>query len=88
MLRSRAHASLVKVDGAGRGGRVSAPPHLWGRSNPFPTHEQIGRRAQELYYRRGCPPGPRTQFWFEAEQQLLSRAARFVLRACERRFSR
>ena len=50
------------------------------RDSPFPSRDEIARRARELFIQRGRPSGPATQFWFEAEQQLLSRAARLVLR--------
>jgi hypothetical protein len=35
-----------------------------------PTHEQIARRAQEIWIRHGCPPGEDKENWFEAEAEL------------------
>ncbi len=35
-----------------------------------PTHEQIARRAYELYLQRGAAPGGEKTDWFEAEKQL------------------
>jgi hypothetical protein len=35
-----------------------------------PTHEQIAKRAQEIWRQRGCPHGQDKQHWLEAEQQL------------------
>ncbi|SRR5579871_3078162 len=67
---------------------VSDSRPVWDWLDPFPTREKIARRAQELYFGRGAPPGPRTQFWFEAEQQLLSRAARIVLKSFAQRETR
>lgn len=35
-----------------------------------PTHEQIARRAHEIYVERGCAPGDPMQDWLRAEQEL------------------
>jgi hypothetical protein len=35
-----------------------------------PTHDQIARRAHEIWIKRGCKPGMDRQNWFEAEAQL------------------
>jgi len=35
-----------------------------------PTHEQIARRAREIWLAKGCPVGQDTQNWLEAEAQL------------------
>ena len=37
------------------------------------THDDIARRAYELFERSGAGHGADLQHWFEAEQQLLQR---------------
>ena len=54
---------------------------VWDLSNPLPTRDAIALRALVLHAQRRQPAGPRTQIWYEAEQQLLSRAETFVLKA-------
>ena len=34
------------------------------------THEQIAKRAYEIYLERGCLPGDPMQDWLQAEQEL------------------
>jgi hypothetical protein len=41
-----------------------------------PTHEQVARRAREIWEQRGCPPGQDEQIWLEAEMQLKREAER------------
>ncbi|HWA10078.1 MAG TPA: DUF2934 domain-containing protein [Opitutaceae bacterium] len=38
--------------------------------NPKPTHEQIARRAQQIWLDRGSPWGRDDEIWLEAERQL------------------
>lgn len=40
-----------------------------------PTHEQIARRAYELYLQRGATHGCDLQDWITAERELSTRAA-------------
>jgi len=35
-----------------------------------PSHEEIARRAQEIWHDRGCPNGNDTAIWLEAEREL------------------
>jgi len=35
-----------------------------------PAHEQIAKRAYEIYLERGCTPGDPMQDWLRAEQEL------------------
>jgi hypothetical protein len=35
-----------------------------------PTHDEIARKAYELWQNRGCPAGCDLELWLEAEQQL------------------
>jgi hypothetical protein len=39
-------------------------------SNSTPTHEQIARRAYEIFIERGQPAGQDLEHWLEAEKQL------------------
>lgn len=39
-------------------------------SNYTPTHEQIARRAYEIFVERGQPAGQDLAHWLEAERQL------------------
>jgi hypothetical protein len=42
---------------------------------PAPTHEEIARRAYELYIARGATRGCEFQDWITAERELTTRAA-------------
>jgi len=46
-----------------------------------PTHDQIAKRAYELYQRRGCKPGCPAADWQQAETELLQLAATQVTSA-------
>jgi hypothetical protein len=52
--------------------------------SPFPSRSDIDRRAHQLFVSRGQPTGSYTQFWCEAEQDLLDRSARRTLKAIPR----
>ncbi len=43
---------------------------------PAPTHEQISKRAHDIWLKRGCKPGHDEQNWLEAEAQLRAEMAR------------
>lgn len=38
---------------------------------PMPSHEQIRRRAYEIYQAGGCADGRDQQDWFRAEQEMF-----------------
>ena len=40
------------------------------RPQAGPTHDQIAKRALEIWMQHGCPPGEDKKNWFEAERQL------------------
>jgi hypothetical protein len=42
---------------------------------PMPTHEQISKRAHEIWLKKGCKPGQDEQNWLEAEAQLRAEMA-------------
>jgi hypothetical protein len=39
------------------------------------THEQIARRAHEIWVKQGCRHGQDQQHWLEAERQLRAELA-------------
>jgi hypothetical protein len=39
-------------------------------NRPNPTHEQIARRAYEIFLARGGAPGRHEEDWFQAEREL------------------
>ena len=71
--KSRSRARPTRITGQ-RLDEMKAASHaapanlLVGRS--FPTHDQIARRAYELWMQGGCPGGCDLEHWLEAEQQL------------------
>jgi len=42
---------------------------------PRPTHDDVARRAYERFLARGATDGRASEDWFEAERELLQRAA-------------
>ena len=36
-----------------------------------PSHEEVTRRAYQIYLERGCPEGHALEHWLEAENQLM-----------------
>lgn len=38
-----------------------------------PTHEEIAKRAEEIYHQKGCPQGQDEQIWLQAERELRSK---------------
>ncbi len=64
------------------GGATATQPRRTG-TKPRPatasvkiTHEQIARRAHEIWLKQGCRHGLDQQHWFEAERQLKAELAR------------
>lgn len=43
---------------------------------PAPTHEQISKRAHDIWLKKGCKHGQDEQNWLEAEAQLRAEMAR------------
>lgn len=43
---------------------------------PMPTHDQISKRAHDIWMKRGCKFGQDEQNWLEAETQLRAEMAR------------
>ena len=51
------------------------------QSEPKPTHEEIARRAYEIFEERGRPHGRDQEHWLEAEAQLKAPKAAINLPA-------
>lgn len=67
--------------GSSQGGTATmAPPRRadtksQSTTGPKITHDQIARRAHELWVKRGCKHGQDQENWFEAERQLKAELA-------------
>lgn len=48
-------------------------PHPWPVAAATPTHEDIARRAYEIYVEKGYPQGQSEQNWQQAEQEQRNR---------------
>lgn len=72
---------------AGRPGRAPRPPRgaaaipaprktelhrVPVASRPLPTHEQISRRAYEIWIQSGCEIGRDSENWAQAERELIA----------------
>lgn len=53
----------------------AAAPAVVAEAKASPSHEQIARRAFELYLQRGAAHGCDFQDWIAAERELATRAA-------------
>lgn len=58
------HASMKTAGNPLPGQHASAPRNR-------PTHEQIARRAYEIFLARGGQPGSPEQDWYQAERELM-----------------
>ena len=52
------------------------------------THEQIARRAYEIYVANGCQNGHAEDDWLQAEYELLRRPVGELVKISERKTSR
>ena len=50
--------------------QVHKAPHSGSCATAMLTHEEIARRAYEIYVEKGCPQGQSEQNWLQAEQEL------------------
>jgi hypothetical protein len=55
----------------GGGTAVAVRPTIKG-----PTHEQVSKRAHDIWVKKGSKPGQDEQNWLEAEAQLRAELAR------------
>jgi Protein of unknown function (DUF2934) len=71
----------VFTGGPQASGATMAPPRRAGtKSRPATTngkitHEQIAKRAHEIWVKQGCRHGSDQEHWFEAERQLKAELA-------------
>jgi hypothetical protein len=61
-----------KSAGATTGGTPRGPVNEL-RPTRHPTHEEIARRAYELFIARGCAHGRHEEDWYQALRELQSR---------------
>ena len=60
--------------------KVSAPqpiqdiPHPKANQSAMPSHEDIARRAYQIYLERGCPQDQSEDIWRQAEQEQLEQS--------------
>jgi len=54
---------------------VVAPAPALALPDRLPTHEEIARRAYELWLHRGTPNGSQLEDWLSAERELRTHAA-------------
>jgi hypothetical protein len=64
-------SSSVRTSG---GTAVAVRPTI--TKGPAPTHDQISKRAHDLWLKKGCKHGQDEQNWLEAEAQLRAEMAR------------
>jgi len=50
-----------------------------------PTHEQIARRAHEIYLENGCHFGHEKDDWLQAQYELLGKPVRAAIRFSRRK---
>jgi len=72
----------VFTSGYQAGSATMAPPRRDGKKSrpatttgPKITHDQIARRAHEIWVKQGCKHGQDKDHWFEAERQLKAELA-------------
>ena len=69
------------TNGPQAGSATMAPPRRAGTkpkpgtTGPKITHDQIARRAHEIWVKRGCKHGQDQENWYEAERQLKAELA-------------
>jgi hypothetical protein len=61
---------------APRPGSTKRTPNAKAGKGPAITHDQIARRAHEIWVTKGCKPGQEQHNWLEAERQLKAELAR------------
>jgi hypothetical protein len=69
MARNTAHTQTAQTP-ASAPARPTNPLSVAPAPRSRPTHEQIARRAYEIFLARGGAPGSPEQDWFQAEREL------------------
>ncbi len=81
MGQPRTGENNVFTSGPQAGGATMTPPRRAGTkprpatTGPKITHDQIARRAHEIWVQQGCKHGQDQNHWFEAERQLKAELA-------------
>ena len=81
MGRQQTGENSVLTSSPQAGGATMAPPRRAGTkprsatTGPKITHDQIARRAHEIWVQQGCSHGRDRENWFEAERQLKAELA-------------
>ncbi|MCU0915978.1 MAG: DUF2934 domain-containing protein [Planctomycetes bacterium] len=81
MGRQETRENGISTSSSQAGGATAAAPRRSGAKSrpaadgPKITHDQIARRAHELWVQQGCPHGRDRENWFEAEKQLRAELA-------------
>jgi len=81
MVQQKTGETSVLTSSPQAGGVTVTPPRPAGMRQPRATgtvkitHEQIARRAHEIWVQQGCRPGRDKEHWFEAERQLKAELA-------------
>lgn len=68
MARGAVRESLLRGATTTRRASLASPPAT--RVGPEPTHDEIRRRAYEIFERRGATPGDPVADWLSAEAEL------------------
>ena len=82
MGRQRTGENNVFTSSAQAGGATATAPRRAGTKPQHATtgvtvtHEQIAKRAHEIWLKQGCSHGQDQEHWFEAERQLRAELAR------------
>lgn len=74
LTKSKAGSRTVSVTPAAPA--MPATPVTATSSSRVPTHEEIARRAYEIYVARGQTCGHELEDWIQAERELLAKAHR------------
>ena len=81
MGRQKNGESNVYTGSSQAGSATMTPPRRAGTKPPLATtgpritHDQIARRAHEIWIKQGCKHGRDQENWFEAERQLRAELA-------------
>jgi len=72
-------ATQVSVPPQPKAAQVPAPQQAYNISRPKPaatatlTHEDIARRAYQIYIEKGCPQDQSEEIWLQAERNIKNR---------------
>ena len=71
---STASAATPTVASVAAGGKTTkGKARAQTNATTGPTHDEVARRAYEIWLRKGCPPNSDAENWHQAEQELTNR---------------